>query len=101
MRSLLLLLLLSRYKRFITITITITISNSLTTLLITLMVGHGGSSAGSYLADPTPPIPSHCASIDATSTLRVNKLPVSGVQLGSHSPTSAHPFIHFIDYIDH
>ena len=46
------------------------------------MVGHGGSSAGSYLADPTFPIPSHCAviilfekcpsaSIVATSTLRV------------------------------
>ena len=31
------------------------------------MVGHGGSSAGSYLADPTSPIPSHCASIVATS----------------------------------
>ena len=37
----------------------------------TLMVGHGGSSAGSYLTDPTSPIPSHCASIVATSTLRV------------------------------
>ena len=35
------------------------------------MVGHGGSSAGSYLAYPTSPIPSHCASIVATSTLRV------------------------------
>ena len=35
------------------------------------MVGHGGSSAGSYLADPTSPIPSHCASIVMTSTLRV------------------------------
>ena len=33
---------------------------------------HGGSSAGLYLADPTSPIPSHCASIVATSTLRVN-----------------------------
>ena len=33
------------------------------------MVGHGGSSAGSYLADPTSPIPSHCASIVATSTV--------------------------------
>ena len=32
------------------------------------MVGHKGSSAGSYLADPTSPIPSHCASIVATST---------------------------------
>ena len=36
------------------------------------MVGHGGSSAGSYLADPTSPIPSHCASI---CTLRVKKPP--------------------------
>ena len=36
------------------------------------MVGHGGSSAGSYLADPTSPIPSHCASVVLTSTLRVN-----------------------------
>ena len=35
------------------------------------MVGHGGSSAGSYLADPTSPIPSHCVSIVATSTVRV------------------------------
>ena len=35
------------------------------------MVGHGGSSAGSYLAGPTSPIPSHCASIVATSTVRV------------------------------
>ena len=35
------------------------------------MVGYGGSSAGSYLADPTSPIPSHCAQIVATSTLRV------------------------------
>ena len=36
------------------------------------MVGHGGSSAGSYLADPTSPIPSHCASIVVTSTVRVH-----------------------------
>ena len=46
------------------------------------MVGHGGSSASSYLADPTSPIPSLCvviilvkkcpnASIVVTSTLRV------------------------------
>ena len=33
------------------------------------MAGHGGSSAGSYLADPTSP--PHCASIVVTSTLRV------------------------------
>ena len=38
------------------------------------MVGHGGNSAGSYLADPTSPIPSHCASIVSTSTLRVNNM---------------------------
>ena len=47
------------------------------------MLGHGGSSAGSYLADPTSPIPSHCASIVAPSTLRVTAvmtphLPVPG-----------------------
>ena len=36
------------------------------------MVGHGGSSAGSYFADPTSPIPSRCASVVVTSTLRVN-----------------------------
>ena len=36
------------------------------------MVGHGGSSGGSYLADSRSPIPSHCASIVATSTVRVN-----------------------------
>ena len=35
------------------------------------MVGHRGSSAGSYLADPISAIPSHCASIVVTSTLRV------------------------------
>ena len=36
------------------------------------MVEHGGSSAGSYLADPTSPIPSRCASVVAMSTLRAN-----------------------------
>ena len=40
------------------------------------MVGHGGSSASSYLTDPTSPIPSHCASIVATSTVRINMLHV-------------------------
>ena len=34
----------------------------------------GGSSTGSYLADPTSPIPSHCVSIVVTSTWRVNML---------------------------
>ena len=36
------------------------------------MVVHGGSSAGSYLANPTSSIPSHCASIVVTNTVRVN-----------------------------
>ena len=40
------------------------------------MVGHGGSSAGSYIANPTSPIPSHCASIVVTSTLRVKPHPI-------------------------
>ena len=35
------------------------------------MVRDGGSSAGSYLADPTSPTPSHCASVVVTCTLRV------------------------------
>ena len=35
------------------------------------MVGHGGSSAGSYVADPTSPIPSHCASIAATNIYKL------------------------------
>ena len=44
------------------------------------MVGHGGSSAGSYLADPTSPIPSHCASIVVTSTVRVNAWKMNSVR---------------------
>ena len=42
------------------------------------MVGHGGSSAGSYLTDPTSPIPSHCASIVTTSTVRVKLSGMNG-----------------------
>ena len=45
------------------------------------MVRHGGSSAGSYFADPTSPIPSHCASVVATSILRVNILILVWVRL--------------------
>ena len=41
------------------------------------MVRHGGSSASSYLADPTSPIPSHCASIVVTSTVKVNDTTLS------------------------
>ena len=47
------------------------------------MVGHGGSSAGSYLADPTSPIPSHCASIVVTSTLRVNLWNLSSTRVNN------------------
>ena len=55
------------------------------------MVGHGGSSAGLYLADPTSPIPSHCAviilfkvsqaSIVVTSTLRVKMCEMIGINI--------------------
>ena len=69
------------------------------------MVGHGGSSAGSYLADPTSPIPSHCASIVVTSTVRVNGHVTPNMKLNSSSvmalslhgqkmPCFIHPFIH-------
>ena len=49
------------------------------------MVGHGGSSAGSYLADPTSPIPSHCASIAVTSTVGV-KWVIIGYDMVGHPP---------------
>ena len=38
------------------------------------MLGHGGSSAGLYLADPTSPIPSHCAVIILFQSVPVHKL---------------------------
>ena len=38
------------------------------------MVGHEGSSAGSYLADPTSPIPSHCAVIILLKRVAVHQL---------------------------
>ena len=40
----------------------------------TLMLGHGGSSAGSYLVDPTSPIPSHCAVIILFQSVSVHQL---------------------------
>ena len=56
------------------------------------MVGHEGSSTGSYLANNTSPIPSHCASIVATSTLTVNLNPVPNcnelLQDGDEQPTT-------------
>ena len=38
------------------------------------MVGHGGSSAGSYLADPTFPMPLHCAVINLFKSVSVHQL---------------------------
>ena len=42
--------------------------------LKTLMIGHGGSSAGLYLTDPTSPIPSHCAVIILFKSVSVHQL---------------------------
>ena len=41
------------------------------------MVGHGGSSAGSHIADPTYPIPSHCAVIVLFKCFPVNLIVVT------------------------
>ena len=38
------------------------------------MVGHGGSSAGSYLTDSTSPVPSHCAVIIVFNSDLVHQL---------------------------
>ena len=57
------------------------------------MVGHGGSSAGSYLADPTSPIPSHCASIVVTSTVRVNILTLSPLRVVKGEKLLLHPHL--------
>ena len=51
------------------------------------MVGHGESSASSYLADPTSPIPSHYASIVMTSTVRVKKYSLVAFSNISVEPT--------------
>ena len=53
------------------------------------MVKHGGSSAGSYLADPTSPIPSHCASIVTTSTLRVKRVMTVALYNGEFQLTTS------------
>ena len=60
------------------------------------MVGHGGSSAGSYLADPTSPIPSHCASVVVTSTLRVKTLSVLIGVRASQGQTNAVLMVHIL-----
>ena len=73
------------------------------------MVGLGGSSAGSYLADPTSPIPSHCASIVVTGTLRVKceckcTLYSSGIRASSvdcpvYTPSIGTQFIHSLMFL--
>ena len=55
-----------------------------------LWSGMGASSAGSHLADPTSPIPSHCASIVATSTVRVKFLNT----LQQHMPHNIYVYIY-------
>ena len=42
--------------------------------IMPLCSGMGGSSAGSYLADPTSPIPSHCAVIILFQSVAVHQL---------------------------
>ena len=54
------------------------------------MVGHGGSSS-LYLADPTSPIPSHCASIVVTNTLRVNTTELTHTSICLEERDSLHP----------
>ena len=61
------------------------------------MVGHGVSSAGSYLADPTSPIPYHCASIVVTSTLRVNDPKVNITMPVHQFPLTVNQYIHIAD----
>ena len=60
------------------------------------MVRHGGSSAGSYLADPTSPIPSHCASIVVTSTVRVKI--VQGIDNFMNSLPGIHWALELFEY---
>ena len=64
------------------------------------MVGHGGSSAGSYLADPTSPIPSHCTSIVATSTVRVKSDQAEWTRALSRTLTSDTPTYCVLGYSD-
>ena len=45
------------------------------------MLGHGGSSAGSYLADPTSPIPSHFAVIILYLKYRSASIVMTGYML--------------------
>ena len=49
-------------------------------LLKTFMVGHGASSASSYLTDPTSPIPSHCAVVILCKSVPVHQLSWLAIQ---------------------
>ena len=51
------------------------VGGSLTVLqLKTLIVGHGGSGAGSYLTNPAYPMPSHCTVIILFKSVPVHQL---------------------------
>ena len=59
------------------------------------MLGHGGSSAGSYLANPTSPIPSHCAVIILFQSVTVHQLSRLALRVNYY----AYPFGHTCTYI--
>ena len=50
--------------------------------MVVVVVRGGGVPRTSYLADPTSPLPSHCASIVVTSTLSVKLI---AIQIGVNS----------------
>ena len=54
------------------------------------MLGHGGSSAGSYLTDPTSPIPSHCADYPASKCPSASIVVTSTVRVKTHNIEERH-----------
>ena len=58
------------------------------------MVGHEGSSAGSYLADPTSPIPSHCQKCPHASIISGVHVINWCVNLNSQESTKLHQTPH-------
>ena len=58
------------------------------------MVGHGGSSAGSYLADPTSPIPSHCQKCPRASIITCVHTINLCLNLNSQESTKLHQTPH-------
>ena len=53
------------------------------------MVGHGGCNAGSYLADLTSPIPSHCAVMIPFKKCPSALIVVTSTFLGTHTTAFA------------